>query len=72
MKRSEGERVRMRQAISNMRAHLQGLEVALGLDGPIGQEASQGIVMAAFQLSTLIAKHDAYDLAEQDEKKRKV
>lgn len=62
--RTEGERIRLREAIPRMRALLDSLEVSLRYEVPI-IETGHALVQAAGTLATTCAKHDAYLLVEK-------
>ena len=66
MTRAEAERVRIRHAVDRFYGTLSSIKVALSLPGPIGAEASNGLMMNATELAMQIAKHDAFLLAEAD------
>ena len=42
MKRSEGESIRLKHTLERMRSHIDSIEVAMRLGGPIGADAAQG------------------------------
>lgn len=69
MKRSKGERVRLDHALARMRAALDAIDSAgvLLVDLPIGQETSQAIATTALEIATIIARHDAYMIAEGEQ-----
>lgn len=54
----KGEMLRIRDQIVNMRAALHGLQLALGLPGPIGFDASQAILNEAGRIVMSVAKLD--------------
>lgn len=64
--RDQGEWIRLRHATDRLRAHLDGLDTALRLGGPIGTEVAQGIAQTAVEMAMQIAKHDAYAMAASD------
>ncbi len=66
MKRSDSERVRLKHALTRMRATIDNIEIGAKFNSFIGQEAAQACVQSAFEVSTLISKIDAFELAEQD------
>ena len=67
MSRSGDERVRLAHTIARLRACIDGLEVALRDEHvPIGLDASQAVVMTAVEVSTVVARLDAYTRAERD------
>lgn len=68
MTRAEGERERLLHSIARMRSTLIGLEKALTMNGPVGLEAAQAVVMSATEIALQVAKLDAYDLVENDAK----
>lgn len=69
MKRSEGERIRARAVIERLRACIKGIEIALDdKETPIGNEAGQAVTQTAIEISVLLAKIDAYQRSEQDQR----
>lgn len=69
MKRSEGERTRARVVLDRLRACLRGVELALDdANTPVGNEAGQAVTQTATELAVLLAKLDAYQRAEQDQR----
>ncbi len=66
MSRADGERVRLVHSIARMRATLDGLELAIGMGGPVGLEAAQAVILTATEIALQVAKLDAYDLAAAD------
>lgn len=69
MKRSEGERVRARAVLDRLRACIKGVELALDDESaPVGNEAGQAVTQTAIELAVLLAKLDAYQRAEQDQR----
>ena len=70
MKRSDGERIRAREVLDRLRACIQGVELALDDENtPIGNEAGQAVTNTAIQLAMLLAKLDAYQRSEHDQKR---
>ena len=67
--RKEGERTRLEHSLPRLRAHIDAIELALKLPGPIGVDVAQGLVQGALEIAIQIAKHDAFELAEHDAKK---
>lgn len=67
--RAEGERERLKHSIERMRNVLVSLEKALQLPGPIGQEAGQALVQTAVEMSTQVARHDAFELVLGDQER---
>ena len=65
MSRRSGELVRLEHTLARIRAHCDGIEIAMRLGGPIGADAAQGIAHTGVEAAMLIAKHDAYELAER-------
>jgi hypothetical protein len=68
VKRSDGEKVRLAHVLDRMRAMLESFYVPK--TGPIGQDVAQAIQLTANEFASIIAKHDAYELAERDGYKR--
>lgn len=68
MSRAEGERTRLEHSLQRQRAQINAIEIALRLPGPIGGDIAQGIVQGALEIAMQIARHDAFELAEQDAK----
>lgn len=69
MKRSEGERTRARVVLDRLRACIKGVELALDdANTPVGNEAGQAVTQTATELAVLLAKLDAYQRAEQDQR----
>ena len=69
MKRSEGERERATHVLTRLRGILGGIELALRDEGtPVGNEAGQAVTQTAVELAVLLAKLDAYQRAEQDQR----
>ncbi len=66
--RSQGERTRLENALQRQRAQIDAIEISLRLPGPIGGDIAQGIVQGALEVAMQIARHDAFELAEQDAK----
>jgi hypothetical protein len=70
MKRSEGERIRARAVLDRLRACIRGIELALDDEGtPVGNEAGQAVTQTAIELAVMLAKLDAYQRAEQDQRR---
>lgn len=69
MKRSEGEKVRMRHAIERMRASLNSLESAMKQPVPFGAAAAEAITGTALEIAMQVAKHDAFLLVEDQKEK---
>jgi hypothetical protein len=70
MSRSQGERTRLEHSLKRARAQLDCIETALRLPGPIGADVAQAIVLGALEIAMQVARHDAFELAEQDALKR--
>jgi hypothetical protein len=69
MSRSEGERTRALHVLTRLRGCLEGVELALRDEGtPVGSEPGNAVMQTAFELGTLLAKLDAYQRAEYDQK----
>lgn len=68
--RSAGEKVRLRHSVATMRAMLDSLDTAVTLNGQIGSDLAQSILTSASVLVMQVAKHDAFELYEQDAKYR--
>lgn len=69
-KRSEAERVRLEGSIRNLRGLIDGVETAVKLGGPIGTDVAQALLTGSASLALQLARHDAYDLYEQDARNR--
>jgi hypothetical protein len=68
-KSSEGERTRATHVLSRLKACLQGVEIALRDENtPIGHETGNAVMQTAFELGTILAKLDAYQRSELDNK----
>jgi hypothetical protein len=63
--RSRGERIRLEHATARLHASLGAPDTALTMSGPIGHEAAQAIVTNAIEIAMLIARHDAFEIAER-------
>lgn len=69
MKHSEGERIRAKHVLDRLRACIKGVEIALQDEStPVGNEAGQAVTQNAIELAVLLAKLDAYQRAEQDQR----
>lgn len=66
MKRSEGEKVRLRHALSRMRAHVDALMKSLEMPVPIGNETVEAMSRTVFEIAMQVAKHDAYLTKEEE------
>lgn len=66
--RSVGERVRFKHALSRLHANVDSLNVALKLAhvGSIGQDCVQALQTTTSEIAAIVARHDAYALAERD------
>lgn len=68
--RSAAERVRLEGSIRNLRGLIDGIETALKMNGPIGTDVAQALLTGSSSLALQLARHDAYDLYEQDAQNR--
>lgn len=69
MKRSEGERIRAKHILDRLNACIKSVELALrDEESPIGYDSGNAIMQTAFELGTVLAKLDAYQRAEQDQR----
>jgi hypothetical protein len=68
--RSAAERVRLEGSIRNLRGLIDGIETALKMKGPVGTDVAQALLTASSSLALQLARHDAYDLYEEDAKNR--
>lgn len=68
--RSGAERVRVRGSLQHLRGLLDGIETALTFGGPVGTDVAQALLLGASSLALQLARHDAYDMYEQDAKNR--
>lgn len=68
MKRSDGEKVRMRHAIERMRATLNSLEAAMTQNVPFGAQTAEAVTGTALEIAMQVAKHDAFLLVEDTTK----
>lgn len=68
--RSAAERVRLQGSIQHLRGLIGGIETALSLGGPVGTDVAQALLLGASSLALQLARHDAYDMYEQDAKNR--
>jgi hypothetical protein len=66
MRRSEGERLRIDQAIGRLRASLDSLEISLRGGYPLAPDVYQPIAHAAADLACSVAKLAAFLWAEED------
>jgi hypothetical protein len=66
MSRSSDEKKRLLHALENLRRVADSVEIAIGLNVPLGAELAQTVETSACNLSRGIVKHDAFLLAEQD------
>jgi hypothetical protein len=64
--RAIGERERLEHSIRRLRGQLDALEISVRCAGPISADIGQCLVQGALNIATTIARHDAFDLAEQD------
>ena len=69
MTRSEGERVRAQHILKRLRGCLDGVEIALQDPCPVGYEAGGAVTQTAVELAIALAKLDAYQRSEWDERK---
>lgn len=67
MRRSQGERERLRHSITRLRTTLDSLETGLKMGGPVGNEAIGALVTGALEVSLQVAKLDAFELVEHDQ-----
>jgi hypothetical protein len=64
--RVEGERTRLEHSLNRHVAQIEAIRIALRLPGPIGAEMAQAIVQGSLEIAMQIARHDAFDLVDQD------
>lgn len=69
MKRSDGEQVRLEHSIKRMRNAVDSLELNVRLSGPASETAA-ALVQTALEVAMQVAKLDAFELAERDDKAR--
>lgn len=69
-KRSEAETIRIRHSVTILRAVLDSVDIAVSLGGPIGSDLAQTVLTSGSVLAMQIAKHDAFELYEQDQKNK--
>lgn len=65
-RRSDGERIRIAQSISRLRASLDALELALRVDAPPSPSDAQTVAHTAVELAYGVARLEAYLRAEED------
>lgn len=67
MKRSDGERIRVKHTIVTVRSTLDAIEIALADRGnPMSSDGAQAIATMAILLAMQISRVDAYMRAEED------
>lgn len=64
--RAQGERTRLEHSTNRHVAQIEAIRIALKLPGPIGAEIAQAIVLGALEIAMQIARHDAFELKDQD------
>lgn len=65
MKRSVGERIRLKHSIARLRTTIDSVEKSLTLPGCVGLEASGALLSVTAEVAMQIAKLDAYELVEE-------
>ncbi len=65
-RRSEGERIRIGQSISRLRASLDALEFSLRVDAPPSQADAQTVAHTAVDVAYGVARLEAYLRADED------
>ncbi len=68
--RSAAEQVRLKHSIAILREVLNSVDIAIHLGGPIGSDLAQTVLTSASVLAMQVAKHDAFELYEQDQKNK--
>lgn len=67
MKRSEGERIRLTHSLTQLTAIVESIRLNISLEGHRLQTA-EALVSIAFEITTQLARLDAYERSELDSK----